>query len=54
MNFGALQTEPVTHVNVGALRRCFCDTAFFVLVVPALEIVEWLHEINAVATFVLF
>ena len=54
MNFRALQTAPVTRVNVGALRRCFRDTAFFVLAVPALEIVEWLHEINAVATFVLF
>ena len=54
MNVRALQTEPITHVNVGALRRCFCDTAFFVLAVPALEIVEWLHEIDAVATFVLF
>ena len=54
MNFRAFQTEPLTNVNVGALRRCFGDTSFFVLAIPALEIIEWIHESNAVATFVLF
>lgn len=54
VNFRAFRTEPVTNVNVRALRRCLGDTFFFVLAIPAVELIEWIHEINAVATFVLF
>ena len=54
VNFRTFQTEPNVNVNVRALRRCFWDAAIFILAIPALELVEWLHEVNAVATFVLF
>ena len=54
LNFGAFQTEPVVNVDVPSLRRCFWDAAFFILAIPALEFVEWFHEVNAAVTFVLF
>ena len=54
VNFRTFQTEPSVNVDVRALRRCFWDAAFFILTIPALQLVEWLHEVNAVATFVLF
>ena len=54
VNFRTFQTEPTVNVNVQSLRRCFWDAAFFILAIPTLEFVEWFHEVNAVATFVLF
>ena len=54
VNFRAFQTEPVLHVDVPSLRRCFWDAAFFILAIPALELVEWFHEVDAVTTFVWF
>ena len=54
VNFRTFQTEPVVNVNVRSLTRCFWDAAFFILAIPTLELVEWFHEINAIATFVLF
>jgi len=54
MHFGAFQTAPVVNVNVRSLKQCFWDAAFFILAIPALELLEWLHEGNAVATFLLF
>lgn len=53
VNFRAVHTQPVVTVDVPSLRRCFWDAAFFILAIPALEVVEWLHEVNAVVTFVL-
>ena len=54
LNFRAFRSEPVVTVNVSTLKRCFWDATFFILAIPALELVEWLHEVDAVATFVLF
>ena len=54
LNFRAFQAEPVVHVNVPSLRRCFWDAAFFILAIPTLELVEWLHDVNAAVTFVWF
>ena len=54
VNFRAFQTEPSMNVDVRALNRCFWDAAFFILAIPALELVKWLHGVKAVATFVLF
>ena len=54
VNFRTFQTEPVVNVNVRSLMRCFWDAAFFILAIPTLELVEWLHKANAIATFVLF
>ena len=53
VHFGTFQTASSVQVDVSALRRCFRDATFFLLTIPALELVEWLQEINAVATFVL-
>ena len=50
----AFHTQSVVTVNVPSLRRCFWDAAFFILAIPALEVVDWLHEVGAVATVVLF
>jgi len=53
-HFGAFQTAPVVYVNVRSLKQCFWDAAFFILAIPALELLEWLHGVNAVATFLMF
>ncbi|MDE0204959.1 MAG: isoprenylcysteine carboxylmethyltransferase family protein [Candidatus Tectomicrobia bacterium] len=53
VNFRAFQTASSLRVNVSSLKRCFWDATLFILTIPALELVEWLHEIDAVATFVL-
>ena len=54
VNFRTFRTQPVLNVDVPALRRCFWDAVFFILAIPALELVEWFHERHVVATFVLF
>ena len=53
-NFSTFQTDPVVNVNVRSLMRCFWDAAFFILAIPVLELVEWFHKANDMATFVLF
>ena len=53
-HFGAFQTASVVNVNVRSLRQCFWDAAFFILAIPALELLEWLQEITAAETFPLF
>ncbi len=54
VNFRALQSESSVNVDVRALNRCFWDAAFFILAIPALELVKWLRGVNAAATYVLF
>ena len=53
-DFRMLHTAPSIRVNVRALKRCLYDAAFFILAIPALEFVDWLHGVDAVATFTLF
>ena len=54
VNFRTFRTQPVVNVDVSSLRRCFWDAVFFMLAIPALKLVDWLHEVEAVTTFVLF
>ena len=54
VNFRTFQSEPVVQVNVSTLKRCFRDATLFILAIPVLELVEWLQQVNAVGTFVLF
>ena len=54
VKFRKFQTEPSVNVSVRALKRCFWDSALFFLAIPVLELFELLHEVNAVASFVLF
>jgi len=54
VNFRTFRTPPAVNVDVSSLRRCFWDAVFFILTIPALELVEWFHEVDAVTTFVLF
>jgi len=53
VSFRTFQTPSSVQVDVSSLRRCFWDATFFILTIPALELVEWLHEVDAVATFAL-
>lgn len=53
VNFRTFQTASSVQVDVSSLGRCFKDATFFILTIPALELVEWLHAVDAVATFVL-
>jgi len=54
LNFRTFRSEPVVTVNVATLKRCFWDATFFILAIPALELVERLQEADTLATFVLF
>ena len=54
VNFRTFQSEPVVPVNVSTLKRCFRDATLFILAIPVLELVEWLQQVDAVGTFVLF
>ena len=53
-DFRSLHTAPGIRVNVRALKQCLCDAAFFVLAIPAVEVVDWIRESNAIATVTLF
>ena len=54
LNFRTFQTEPIVNVDLRSLRRCFGDITFFILAIPILEYVEYIHEGNAAAPLVLF